>query len=107
MVESGQRTGTSALAVEGAAASSPVARVREPRAARAAFVGEDHGLHTVSKAELGEDVGHVGLDGRLAEEQGGGDLGVGEALGDELEYLEFALTAPAATTARCTSRAAG
>jgi len=30
-----------------------------------AFVGEDHGLYAVSEAELGEDVGDVGLDGCL------------------------------------------
>jgi hypothetical protein len=37
--------------------------------------------------DLVEEVVDVGLDGALADEQGGGDVGVGEAAGDEGEHL--------------------
>ena len=40
------------------------------------LVGEDHDLHAVAQAELGEDAADVGLDGRLGEHELRGDLGV-------------------------------
>ena len=45
--------------------------VQEP-----ALVGEDDGLDAVAKAELGEDVRDVRLDGRLADEELLTDLGI-------------------------------
>jgi hypothetical protein len=45
---------------------------REP-----AFVGVADGLGAVSCAGLGEDVVDVCLDGRVADDEGGGYLGVG------------------------------
>jgi hypothetical protein len=38
------------------------------------LLGEEDGLHPVAQAELGQQVADVGLDGRIADEQGGGDL---------------------------------
>jgi hypothetical protein len=46
---------------------------------RPGFVGEDDGLDAVSEAELGQQVGDVGLDRGLAHHQVGGDLEVGPA----------------------------
>ena len=43
------------------------------------LVGENDGLHPVAQAELGQQVADVGLDGRIAAEQGGGDLRVAAA----------------------------
>lgn len=42
----------------------------------AALVGENHRLHPVAEAELGEDAGDVGLDRALADEQVGGGYGL-------------------------------
>ena len=50
------------------------ARPDQPR-----LVGEDHGLHPVAQAELGEHAAEVGLHRRLADEQLGRDLGVRQA----------------------------
>src|SRR5215204_840838 len=47
-------------------------------------------LHARRDTELAEHVPDVGLDGLLAEEQRGGDLRVGLAVGDELRHLELA-----------------
>ena len=47
-------------------------------------------MHPVPQMQLGEDAGHVGLDGGLAEEEPLGDLGVGQAAGDQPEH--FGLT---------------
>ena len=55
----------------------------------AAFVGEHDGLDPVPELQLGQDAGHVGLDGRFAEEERGCDLGVGAALGDQAQDLQF------------------
>jgi hypothetical protein len=49
------------------------------------LVGVDDGLGAVAEVELGVDTCDVGLDGRVADDQLGGDLGVGVAAGDELE----------------------
>jgi drug/metabolite transporter (DMT)-like permease len=43
---------------------------------QSALVGEDHGLHAVPSPELGEDALDVGLDGRLLDDERGGDLRV-------------------------------
>ena len=52
-------------------------RSREPIArGEAGLVGDDHGLHPVAHAELGEHVRHVGLRRRLAARRARGDLGV-------------------------------
>src|SRR4051794_4631499 len=56
----------------------------------AGLVGVDDGLGSVAEVELGEEVGDVGLDGRFADDELGGDLGVGVAAGDEFEHLELA-----------------
>ena len=44
-----------------------------------ALVGVDHGLHAVAQAELAEQVGDVGLDRRLGDDERLGDLGVARA----------------------------
>jgi len=46
------------------------------------FVGQDDGLDPVAQAELGEQVADVGFHGRFADDEVGGDLGVGEAAGE-------------------------
>src|SRR5690606_5275726 len=58
--------------------------------AEAGLPGQDDGLGAVGDVELEEDVRDVVADGLLAEEEGGGDLGVAAALGDEFEDLAFA-----------------
>ena len=47
---------------------------------QAVFVGEDDRLDPVAESEFGEHRGDVGLYGGFADEEGGGDLGVGPAL---------------------------
>ena len=54
-------------------------------------VGVGDGLCAVSTAGLGEDAVDVGLHGGFADEQPRGDLGVGQAGGNELEDLGLAL----------------
>ena len=61
------------------------------------LVGVDGNLHPVPQGELGEDAGDVALDGGLAQVEGGGDLGVGLALGHEPHDAEFPLAEPPAT----------
>src|SRR5215207_11210648 len=53
-------------------------------------VGVDHRLDAVAQRQLVEDVVHVGLDGALAEEQLGTDLGVRPAAGQLAEHVDFA-----------------
>ena len=48
----------------------------------AGLVGQDHGLHPVAQPELGEQVPDVRLHGRLADDQVGGYLRVGQAAGE-------------------------
>jgi hypothetical protein len=55
------------------------------------LVGEYDCLDAVSEVEFLEDVGDVRLDGRVADEELFGDLGVGEAPCDQAEYFEFAV----------------
>ena len=52
-----------------------------------ALVREDHQLGAVAQAELGEDAGHVRLDGRRSDEQALGDLGVAGPPGDGDHHL--------------------
>jgi hypothetical protein len=58
------------------------------------FVGMDGDLDAVAQPELGEGAGDVALDGGLAEVKRGGDLGVGQALGDQPHDAEFAFAQP-------------
>src|SRR3954462_9267306 len=46
---------------------------------QAGLVREDHGLHPVPQAELRQEVPHVGLHGRLADDEFRRDLRVGQA----------------------------
>ena len=55
-----------------------------------AFVGEHHRLGAVAQPELGEDAGDVRLDRRVADDQLGGDLGVGEPARQLDEHLGLA-----------------
>ena len=54
------------------------------------LVGVADGLGAVAGAGLLEDVVDVGLDGGGADDERGGDFGVGEAGGDQLEDFDFA-----------------
>ena len=63
--------------------------------------GRHHGLGPVAGAELLVDVRHVGLGGRLADEQPAGDLGDGQAVDQELEDL----ASPAGTASARRGRA--
>jgi hypothetical protein len=54
--------------------------------------GKDGGLGTVTAAELGQDVTHMGVDGALGDEEPLGDLLVRQAPGDQLSDLVFALS---------------
>ncbi len=49
-------------------------------------------MDPIAYTELVENAGDVGLDGRFTENEFFGDLTVGHATGEELEYLEFART---------------
>src|SRR5690348_16533225 len=55
----------------------------------AALVGKDDSLDAVAESELHQDARDVRLDGCLADDEAGRDLGVGEAAGEELEHLEL------------------
>jgi hypothetical protein len=46
-------------------------------------------LGAVAQPEFGEDAGHVGPGGVLAQVQGLGELGVGQASGEQLEDLDL------------------
>jgi hypothetical protein len=56
----------------------------------AGLIGQDHGLHSVAESELGQQVAHVCLDRRLADEQGARDLGVAAAPGQQHQDLPLA-----------------
>ena len=75
-------------------AAGPVPAIRLPgggsRFDEPALVGEDDGLDAVAQVELGEDAGDVRLHRRLADEQLGGDLGVGQPAGEQPQDLELA-----------------
>src|SRR5216683_901022 len=51
------------------------------------LVGEDDRLHAVAQPELGQHVADMGLDGRLADEQGQCDLGVAAAPREQHEHV--------------------
>jgi hypothetical protein len=53
-----------------------------------AFVGEDDDLDAVAEVELGEDAGDMAFDGRVAEVELRGDLGVGEAAREQPQDLD-------------------
>src|SRR3954452_418225 len=57
---------------------------------QAGLVGDDDGLGPVAHGELGEEVGDVGLDGRVADDELAGDLAVRAAAADQLEHLQLA-----------------
>jgi len=61
----------------------------------ARLVGENDELHAVPQVELLQDVGHVGLDGGLADVELAADLGVRESAGDQTSV-------PASTGRGCT-----
>ena len=54
------------------------------------FVGEDDRLNPVTQAELGEQAGHVGLDGGWLDDELGGDLGVGQAARQQAQHVVLA-----------------
>ncbi len=54
------------------------------------FVRIDGDLDTIPQPELGQDVRDVAFDGRLAEVEPDGDLGVRHTLGDQPDDAEFA-----------------
>lgn len=54
------------------------------------LVGGDDRLGAVAEVQLGQDVGDVGLDRRLAETQVGGQLGVGESARQQTQDVELA-----------------
>jgi transposase len=56
---------------------------------QAALIGEDHRLHTVAQAQLGEHVADVGLGGGLGDDQPVGDLGVGAAPGQQPQAFDL------------------
>src|SRR6266702_5276007 len=56
---------------------------------QAALISDDDQLGPVPGVQLGEDPGHVRLAGQRADEQPGGDLGVGQAAGDQREDLQL------------------
>src|ERR1700753_300257 len=74
-----------------AGGSPPSASSTACSADEAALVGGDDGLDAVPGAELGQDVADVRLDRLHAQEQAGGDLGIGPAPGDQPQYFGFAV----------------
>src|SRR6266567_8319567 len=56
---------------------------------QAALVGDDDQLGPVPGVKLGQDPRHVRLASQRADEQPGGDLGVGQAAGDQREDLQL------------------
>jgi len=53
-------------------------------------VSEDNRGGTVAQVELGQDVAEVRLDRRLADEESGGDFGIGLTLADFAEHILLA-----------------
>jgi hypothetical protein len=58
------------------------------------FVGEHHGLGAVSHTDFGEEVPDVCAPRRLAQAQPSGNLGVGQAAGEQDEHLAFPVGHP-------------
>jgi len=66
------------------------AQSRVPGAHQAGLVGQDDGLDPVTQLELGQEPCDMGLDGRVAEGEPGGDLGVAQAPGQQPQHVELA-----------------
>ena len=75
---------------DGAARRLLTAGLRSMLRRRERAGGERRRLRSVAEAQLLEDIAHVGLDRRLAQEQPLGDLAVAQALGHEPEDLALA-----------------
>ena len=67
--------------------------------------GEGYELGAVGDAELGEDVGQVGLHGGAGNEQAAGYVRVGQAFGGELYDLSFGRGEAVPAVARALPRA--
>ena len=64
--------------------------MRQARSDEAAPDGNGSGLAAAGDAQLVEEVAGVAVDGAGGDEEGGGDLGVGEPPGEEGEDLPLA-----------------
>src|SRR5215218_2919221 len=53
------------------------------------YAGTTDRLNAVAEIELLQDVGDVGLDGRITDVQLPRDLGVGESAGDQPKHIEL------------------
>src|SRR5215211_180439 len=74
----------------------PYPRWVAPTSATIAYLGAEGGggpgrLAPGADVELGQDGGHVVVDGPDRDDQAAGDLGVGQALGEQLKDLELAV----------------
>ena len=71
---------------------SELARGHCPRlpGCESGLMREYSGLDTVAGTELRQDMRHMGLDGRLGEEELGCDLGVGQTTGHRAQHVEIA-----------------
>ena len=56
----------------------------------ALYIGEHGCLDSVAEPQFEQDACHMGLRGGLTDDESGGDLGVGQAVGDEFEDLTLA-----------------
>src|SRR5689334_15515896 len=72
----------------------PVPRVGATRPHDARLIREHDGLDAVADSELAEDVRNVALDGLLAQDELGRNLGVAETAREELEDLSFPFRKP-------------
>src|SRR3954468_6367430 len=57
----------------------------------AVLVGVDDGVDAVADTQLHQDPADVRLDRRLGDDEGVGDLGVGQSASDQLQRLALAL----------------
>jgi len=78
--------------------------IRGPWPDETRFIREHRRLNPVAERELGEDAGHVGLDGPLADEELPGDLGVGQPAGNEAQDIQLALAEAAERALNCIAR---
>jgi hypothetical protein len=72
----------------------------------AQFAGRACRVPAAGDVQLVENVGDVVLDGLVGDEQAGCDLGVSQAVGDQLEDLEFARGEASGVGAGAASQAA-
>ena len=71
---------------------SPSGRVRSGRGPHDSVLVRVHdGVHAIAEPELHEHLRHVRLHGRLADPHALGDLGVRDALGEQLQHLAFSV----------------